>query len=176
MFTISSAKRLFAVTAVLFPFDVYVYGQGIGWGAHSAFGRYVVTDLGGQFLLPHQLFELRGGFDTMSRIALYAWLFAAALALIATLYVLATWVVEPPLSERRSDRAVGAAFLVAGGLFILSRALVYDYVLVGSSSDLNWFSVPIGAAYMLFVGLVFYRDLFQVGMNEAAASSTATEG
>ncbi|WP_135820154.1 hypothetical protein [Halostella litorea] len=171
MFTVSSAKRLFAVTAVIFPFDVYLYGRGIGWGLHSAFGRYVVTDLGGQFLLPNELLALRSGFDPASRAALYAWVVAAALALAATLFVLATWVVDSPLPERRSDRLVGGAFVVAGGLFILSRALLYDFLLVGSQSDVNWFSVPLGAAYMLFVGVVFYRDLFQLGMEPADAAS-----
>jgi len=165
MFRISSAKRLFAITAIIFPLDVYWYGQGVGWGAHSAFGRYVDTVVGSQFLLLHEMLELSGGFDLMSRIALFAWIIASAIALIATLYVLVTWMVESPLSERQGDRAVGGAFILAGGLFILSRALLYDYLLIGSSSDMNWFSVPIGAAYMLFVGAVFFLDLFQVGMD-----------
>ena len=81
--------------------------------------------------------------------------------------------VEPPISERQSDRTVGAAFIVAGGLFIMSRALLYDHFLVGSTSDIHWFSVPIGAVYMLFVGIVFYRDLFQIGM-EINGSDTKT--
>src|SRR6056297_3449203 len=108
MFTISSAKRLFALTAILLPFDVFWYESGFGWGAYSAFGRYVDTVLGSQFLFPQELFALRDGFGTVSRIAMYAWLVAAVVALLATLYLLVTWVVESPLPERRSDRAVGA--------------------------------------------------------------------
>jgi len=177
MFTISSAKRLFALTAVLFPFDVFWYENGFGWGAYSAFGRYVDTVLGSQFLLPQELFALRDGFGTVSRIAMYAWIVASAVALLATLYLLVTWVVESPLPERRSDRAVGAAFLAAGGLFLLSRLLLYGNILFGSSGALNWYSVPVGAVYMLFVGLVFYRDLFQIGMDAGdGATASANDG
>jgi len=177
MFKISTAKRLFAMTAILFPLDVFLYGQNLGWGTHTVFGRYVNTVLGSQFHTQWQLFEAQSGLSSTSQVALYAWSIAAIASVLATLYLLVTWVVESPLSERQSDRAVGGAFMTAGALFILSRALLYDYLIIGPSSDLYWLSVPIGAAYMLFVGLVFYRDLFQVGMETTdTASAAANDG
>lgn len=176
MFTISTAKRLFALTVVLIPFDIYFYGQNIGWGAYFTFGRYVNSTAGGnQFLTPTHLYSLNNRFDPSGRIALFCWLIAAALALVVSLYILVTWFVEPPVSERQSDRAVGLTFLTAGGLFVGSRMLLYDYALIGSSSDIHWVSVPIGAAYMIFVGFVFYRDLFQIGMDVDTAVTTAAD-
>jgi len=177
MFTISTAKRLFALTAVLLPFDVYLYGQNIGWGAYFTFGRYVNSTAGTQFLTPIRLYELRGDFDPSGRLALSLWLVAATIALAAALYVLVTWGITVPLSERQSDRLVGGAFLAAGGIFILSRVLLFDFLLVSSSSEIHWFSVPVGAVYMLFVGAVFYLDLFQAGMDtDDTATPTANKG
>ncbi|TMT87059.1 hypothetical protein E2L06_10885 [Haloterrigena sp. H1] len=178
MFTISTSKRLFALTAVLLPFDVYHYGQNIGWGAYFTFGRFVNSNaVGTQFLTPIRLYRLNNRFDPSGRVALFCWLGAAALALLATLYILATWIVKPPVLERRGDRTVGVAFIVSGGLFILSRALLYDQWLVGSSTNVHWFSMPIGAVYMLFVGAIFYRDLFQIWVDtDDSASSTVSDG
>ncbi|RZV10942.1 hypothetical protein BDK88_2156 [Natrinema hispanicum] len=178
MFSISTAKRLFALTAALIPFDIYFYGQNIGWGAYLTFGRFVNSNaVGTQFLTPIRLYRLNNRFDPSGRVALFCWLGAAALVLLATLYILATWIVKPPVSERRSDRAVGVAFIISGGLFIMSRVLLYDHWLVGSSTNVHWFSVPIGAVYLLFVGAVFYRDLFQFGEDiDDSASPTVSDG
>lgn len=172
-----TAKLLLAVTAILIPWDLRAYGNDVGWGFTFSFGKYVnttgvfnttagidvhspisivVSDANGnQFRTIFREFELIEQFGPGSQIGLYVWGLASLLAVIALLYTAYL------LYSREGDwsvtqyRAVGALFVGAGAVFVLSRFFLYDFLLVSAADQPNWFSVPVGALYVIVVGGVF---------------------
>lgn len=161
LFKIRNAKVLLAVTTVLIPWNVFAFGRGFGWGLMFPFGRLAVTPLGTQFLFLDTLIteHLRAGGDPLP---MGLWLVAGVLVVLAAVYAVLGRTLNGD-TRRWEDRLIGLSFLVASVLFLVGRFLVYDFLLVGQQSDVNWFSVPFGAVYVLFVGYVFYRGRFRLG-------------
>ena len=156
MLKIRTAKLVAALSALLVPWNGFAFGQDLGWGLGFGFGRYVSTVYGTQFLTIPDLLGIASQFDPQSRIGLYLW---AAMLPIAVLGVAAAF--GSYYNGRRDhglDQLAGACFIVAGGGFIVSRFFLYEYLLVSPQSSPNWFAVPVGALYVTFIGVVFYRD------------------
>ena len=165
MLTVRNAKPILAVTTILVPWDFFMFGRGVGWGLRFPFFRFVDTvyqfEQGGQgkdvILLP-RLLELRAQLPG-GELAVIIWAFAALLTTLAVIYALYSRYqvgTVPP----NAGRLIGLAFVVAGGLFIVSRFLGHELLLVNSSESLYWFSIPIGAAYTMGIGFLFYYDRF----------------
>lgn len=157
MLKIRDAKPLFAGTVVAAPWDLVVFDDGIGWGLTFLYGRFVVVAGDPNILGPFHLLELYrelGSRGEMGVLVTLAWISSMALGAAAATYV--TW---GRLRNRgttpEQDRHAGVVFLAAGALFLLSRAV--------GASVLTWTSIPVGAVYVVFVGVVFYRGLFRLG-------------
>jgi len=161
MLKIRDAKPLFALSTLLIPWDVFRFGQELGWGVHFPLVRYDTAG-GQQFFTVLELFQLSRSYNTADSFAILVWLVAGAITGVAALYVVLARLLNGT-TRRSEDRVVGAAFGLAGGLFLLSRFTLYDFLLVGSSSDVFWYSIPFGALYTLFVGGIFYWNEFQLG-------------
>lgn len=162
MLTIRDAKPLFALSTLLIPWDFFVFGQGLGWGLHFPLVRFVQSGGEAQYLTVLQLFELTGLLGANATAAVVLWMVAGAITGLAGVYVLLARLLNGTTS-RREDRIVGRVLMTTGALFVVSRFFVHDFLIVGGSSDVYWFSVPFGAAYTIFVGGVFYWDKFRMG-------------
>lgn len=164
MLKIRDAKPLLALTALFAPWDIFVYGRGLGWGMHFVFGEFAETKYGVRYFTPYEFLGLFSKYDPSSRLAIQIWLLTVLVAFFAALYVILARFINGT-TTRKEDRAIGAAFIGSSIIFVLSRALLHKYFLFSSSTANYWYTVPIGAIYVLFVGLVFYKDLFRLGAN-----------
>lgn len=162
MLKIRDAKPLFALSVLFVPWDVFVFGRDLGWGIHFPLVRFVDTVQGTQYLTVLELLQLTRYVDGASETAVLLWLIAGALTGLAAVYVVVARFTNGT-TRRWEDRLVGGAFVAAAGLFVVSRALLYDFVILSDSSAIYWFTVPVGAVYTTFVGAVFYRDWFRLG-------------
>jgi hypothetical protein len=162
MLKIKDAKPLFALSTLLIPWNFFMFGQDLGWGLHFPLVRFVSTVEGTEYLTVLEMYELRGALTDASSTAVALWSLAGLVVGLAVVYVVSARI-RNGTTRRQEDRAVGAALMLGAGLFIVSRSLRYDLLLVGSRSDPNWFSVPFGAVYTIFVGAVFYYDKFRMG-------------
>lgn len=157
MLKIRDAKPLFALTVLLAPWDLLLFTRADAWGATFVFGRFVRIGPETQLLNPVALFDAYrslGASGTTGLVVTAIWALCALVATVGAAYTLygRLFVGGTTVGE---DRAVGVAFGAAGGVFLLSRLAV---TLAGS---LDWRSVPVGALYVVFVGVVFYCGLFR---------------
>lgn len=159
MLTVRNAKPLLALTTLFIPWDFFMFGSGIGWGLHFPLFRFVRTNFGTQFNTIVRMYELSSQLTGSGRLGIVVWLLAGVLAALAVVYALISRAMEGTVPPKEG-RQIGLAFVGAGALFFLSRFLVYDFFLVSGSQKPNWFSIPIGAAYTIFVGVLFYRNRF----------------
>lgn len=157
MLKIRDAKPLFALTVLFAPWDVLVFDEGIGWGMTFVFGRF--TSAGGEtsYLGPFELFGFYGDLGSagvVGQALTVVWILTMAVGLLAT-YVAVHGRLTRGQTTPREDRYLGLTFVIVGLVFALSR-------LVGSTI-LFWTSIPLGALYVVFVGVVFHRGLFRLG-------------
>lgn len=162
MLKIRTAKLVAALSVLLVPWNGFAFGQNLGWGLGFSFGRYVDTVAGTQFLTMPDLLGIAGQFDPQSRVGLYLWAAMFPIAVLGVVAALGSY--YDGSVDRGLDRLAGACFIVAGGGFVVSRFFLYEYLLVSPQSSPNWFAVPVGALYVAFVGVVFYRDRWRAGV------------
>ena len=158
MLKIRDAKPLLALTVALGPWDYFVFTQDVGWALAFAWGRFVASPQGIQYLFLHDLYGLRSQFSPVA--ALYLWLLAGVLALLTAGFVLYARYSRGTTS-RSEDHQVGAAFALAGGLYLASRLVLFGGLPVGGS--VYAYSIPLGAVWAMLVGAIFYFDLFRAG-------------
>lgn len=156
------ARPLLAATAALVPLELRAFGQGLGWGLTFPYGLFVraspaasVEGVRTQFRTPIRELGLLGQYGSGGQIGVMGWAAAAALILGVTLLALAVEF-DDEWSPRRL-RAAGAAYVAGGALFVLTRIPMYETVFVSASDMPNWFTIPLGALYVAFVGAVFLR-------------------
>lgn len=161
---IRNAKPLFALSTLLVPWDVFAFGRNLGWGLHFALIRFTdaKAGFGAQYQTADLMFRLTDAVDAGERLGIYVWILTGTLATLTAAYVVLARVLNGT-TRPAEDRVVGAVFLGAGSLFIVSRFFMYEYLLVSPQTHARWFSVPVGALYVIFVGYVFYRRRFRLG-------------
>lgn len=157
--TIRNAKPLFALTVLLIPWDILQFRQPDTWGVTFVFGRFVRVQSETQLLNPLELlgaYRSLGQSGSVGLLVTGVWGICAGVAFLGALYTIygRLFVGGTTINE---DRAVGVALIGAGSVFFLSRLIVT----IGGLLD--WNSLPVGALYVVFVGLVFYYDRFRLG-------------
>lgn len=159
MLSIRNAKPLLALTTLFVPWDFFMFGRDIGWGLHFPFGRFAQTVLDTQFIWLPRMLELSSELSGGGRVAIVLWVVASAVTGLAVLYAVGARFRDGTVLPS-DGRRVGLAFAAAGVLFVISRFLMHDFLLVSGSQQVNWFSIPVGAAYTIVVGGLFYYDRF----------------
>lgn len=157
MLKIRDAKALFAATVLFAPWDIVLFEGGVGWGLTFPFGRFVVIQGTPNFLGPLLLLDLYlglGSQGTAGVVVTLTWMLSISVALLAAGYVIVSRIRQGGTTIQEDQRA-GLAFAASGLLFLFSR--------IAGASVLTWTSIPVGAAYVVFVAVVFYWGLFRLG-------------